>query len=409
MELNASAEPQAQASVMTRQSWIALLSLAICTFSLGTTEFVIVGLLPTVADALHVTESQTGLLVSAYAIGIAIGSPIFTSLTGSMPRKKLLFMLMVVFILGNAAGSIAPTFGLILISRIITAVAHGVFFSVGTVVAAEMVPANKKGSAVSMMLSGLTIATILGVPFGTVIGQAFGWRWTFIGVALLGIIGFICLLLFLPKNIKMDAPPTFRDQVNLISNGRVILALIMTILGFGGTFVSYTFLAPILQDITGFAESSVSIILLVYGVAVAIGNLIGGRIANQYPIKGLRVVFLLQAVILAVFSLTAPFQALGLVTVFFMGLFAFMMNAGVQVYTVSLADKFVPTARNIASAFTISSFNIGIASGSYIGGIVTDSIGLIHTAWIGALMVVGAIILAFVNYGLDKKQQLFEQ
>jgi predicted MFS family arabinose efflux permease len=388
---------------------MALLSLAICTFSLGTTEFVIVGLLPTVADALHVSESQTGLLVSAYAIGIAVGSPIFTSLTGTMPRKTLLFLLMIVFILGNAAGSVAPTFALILISRIITAVAHGVFFSVGTVVAAEMVPANKKGTAVSMMLSGLTIATILGVPFGTIVGQAFGWRWTFIGVALLGVIGFFCLLVFLPKNIKMDAPPTLNEQVNLIANGRVILALLMTILGFGGTFVSYTFLAPILQDITGYAESSVSMILLAYGVAVTIGNVIGGKLANQYPIKSLRYVFTLQSLVLAVFSLTAPFHELGVATVFFMGLFAFMMNAGVQVYTVSLADKFVPAAKSIASAFTISSFNIGIASGSYIGGIVTDHIGLIHTAWIGALMVVGAIILAFVNYGLDKKQHLFEQ
>lgn len=392
---------------MTKQTWIAIFAMAICTFALGTTEFVIVGLLPTVADALNVTETQTGLLVSAYAIGIAVGAPVVTSLMSSLPRKKILILLMIVFIIGNVAASIAPTFELILFSRVVTAVAHGVFFSVGTVVAAEMVPKNKKGSAVSFLLSGLTIATIFGVPFGTIIGQTFGWRWTFMVVALLGLIGFICLLIYLPKNIKMDPPPTLRDQLSLISNPRIILALMMTICGFGGTFVSYTFLAPILQNITNFASSSISSILFVYGIAVMIGNIIGGKMANTYPLKGLRYVFILQALVLAVFTLTVHDSLLTLITVFFMGLFAFMMNAGVQVYTVSLADKYVPSARNIASALTISSFNIGIALGSYIGGIVADTIGLIHTSWIGALMVCGAILLSFINYHLDKKQKLF--
>lgn len=380
-------------SMDQRRSTFALLALAVSAFAIGTTEFISVGLLPLIAGDLHISVTTAGLTVSLYALGVTFGAPILTAVTSRMSRKALLLWIMVIFIIGNSLAASAVSIEVLLAARVISAFSHGVFMSIGSTIAADLVPENRRASAISIMFSGLTVATVTGVPFGTFIGQQFGWRMAFIIIIVIGVIAFIANSILVPSDLQKANRTTFRDQVKLVTNGRLLLLFIITALGYGGTFVVFTYLSPILQDITGFKEGTVALILLVYGIAIAIGNMVGGKLSNHHPIRALFYMFIAQAVVLFVLQFTAPFKIAGLITIIFMGLLAFMNVPGLQVYVVMLAERFVPTAVDVASAINIAAFNAGIAIGSYLGGIITDSIGLIHTTWIGALMVLGAVIL----------------
>lgn len=366
-----------------KRSMFALLALAVSAFAIGTTEFISVGLLPLISQDLDISVTTAGLTVSLYALGVMIGAPILTSLTSRMPRKTLLLWIMIVFIIGNGIAAGATSVTVLLMARVISAFAHGVFMSIGSTIAADLVPENRRASAISIMFTGLTVATITGVPFGTFIGQQFGWRFAFVAIVVIGIIGFIANSILVPSDLRQSTPTTIRDQVKLITNSRILLVLTITALGYGGTFVVFTYLSPLLQTITGFKQGTIVIILLVYGIAIAIGNMIGGKLSNKNPIGSLFYMFIAQAIVLFILTFTAPFKVVGLVTILFMGLFAFMNVSGLQVYVVMLAERFVPSAVDVASAMNIAAFNAGIAMGAYVGGVVTDSIGLIHTAWIG--------------------------
>ncbi|KZZ83074.1 MFS transporter [Bacillus sp. SJS] len=382
---------------------LALLALAISAFGIGTTEFVPVGLLSSLADDLNISITLAGLLISGYAMGVAIGAPVLTALTNKMSRKTLLMLLMVVFIVGNSVAALSESFTLLLIARFITAFSHGVFFSIGSTIAADLVPENKRASAIAFMFTGLTVATVTGVPLGTFIGQAFGWRATFWAVAALGVIAIIASAILVPGNLKKAPESKISDNFKILGNGPLMLSFAITALGYGGTFVAFTYLAPILEDITGFAAGSVSVLLLVYGVAVAIGNAVGGKVANNNPLKALFWMFLVQAIVLVALTFTAPFKVPGLITIFLMGLLAFMNVPGLQVFVVQLAERHVPSAVNVASALNIAAFNVGIAIGAFVGGLIVDSIGLIHTPWIGGVMVFGAVLLTAWSSAIEKK------
>ncbi|PFH82234.1 MFS transporter [Bacillus sp. AFS088145] len=382
----------------------ALMALAISAFGIGTTEFVPVGLLSTLAGDLKISITLAGLLISGYAMGVAFGAPILTALTNKIGRKSLLMLLMIIFIVGNSVAAFSTSFGLLLVARIITSFSHGVFFSIGSTIAADVVPENKRASAIAFMFTGLTVATVTGVPVGTFIGQHFGWRSTFGAVALLGVIAIIAIAILVPKSIKQPPASKLSDNLKVLKNGPLLLAFAITALGYGGTFVAFTYLSPILEKITGFAPNSVSIILLVYGIAVALGNTIGGKAANKNPLKALTWMFAVQAIVLIILSFTAPFKIVGIVTIFFLGLLAFMNVPGLQIYVVKLAEKYVPSAVDIASALNIAAFNVGIAIGAFIGGLVVDTIGLIHTPWIGGIMVLGAVLLSIWSASLEKKK-----
>ncbi|WP_144550770.1 MFS transporter [Bacillus sp. X1(2014)] len=386
-----------------QQSTFALLALAISAFAIGTTEFISVGLLPLIAQDLHIPVTTAGLTVSLYALGVMFGAPVLTSITSRMSRKTLLLGIMIVFIIGNGIAASATTISVLLAARVISALAHGVFMSIGSTIAADLVPANRRASAISIMFSGLTVATVTGVPFGTFIGQQYGWRLAFILIVIVGIIGFIANWILIPSFLKKGTQTSVRDQFRLLTNGRLVLLFVITALGYGGTFVVFTYLSPLLQEITGFNESSIAIILLAYGLAIAIGNMMGGKLSNRNPIGSLFYMFIVQAVVLFVLMFTAPFKIAGLITIIFMGLLAFMNVPGLQVYVVILAERYVPSAVDVASAINIAAFNAGIAIGSYLGGTITDTLGLIHTTWIGALMVLAAAILTGVSRALEKK------
>ncbi|OPA79246.1 MFS sugar transporter [Paenibacillus selenitireducens] len=389
-----------------RRSTLALLALAVSAFAIGTTEFISVGLLPLIAEDLNISVTTAGLTVTLYALGVMFGAPILTSLTAKVSRKTLLLWIMIVFILGNGLASVASGITVLLIARVISAFAHGVFMSIGSTIAADLVPENRRASAISIMFSGLTIATVTGVPLGTWIGQQWGWRSAFITIVVVGILAWIANSILVPSGLRTGAKTPFRDQVKLVTNGRLLLSLIITALGYGGTFVVFTYLSPILHDITGFHENTVAIILLVYGIAIAIGNVIGGKAANRNPLKALFYMFVVQAIVLFILFFTAPFKIAGLVTISLMGLFAFMNVPGLQVYVVMLAERYAPTAKDIASAFNIAAFNAGIAIGAYLGGVVTDHMGLIHTTWVGAIMVLGAVLLTGWSRSLEKRSEV---
>ncbi|UTT43734.1 MFS transporter [Exiguobacterium aurantiacum] len=380
---------------------LALLALAISAFGIGTTEFVPVGLLASIASDLNIGITLAGLIISGYAIGVAVGAPILTALTNRMNRKTLLMALMVVFIGGNLVSALSTSFELLIAARFITAFAHGVFFSIGATIAVQLVPPHKKASAIALMFTGLTVATVTGVPLGTFIGQAFGWRATFFAVAALGIVSIIASFFLIPKDLKQSPPAKFSDMKKVLTNGRIMLGFLITALGYGGTFVAFTYLTPIMQDVTNISPSLISIVLLVYGIAVAIGNWAGGKFANEDPAKALFYMFIVHAAVMIVMSFMIPFKVAGLIAIVLMGLLAFMNVPGLQLYIVQLAEKYVPAAVDVASALNIAAFNIGIALGATIGGIVVDSIGLVHTPWVGGIMVIIAVILTAVSRRLE--------
>jgi len=389
---------------MSRGIPLALLALTLGAYAIGTTEFVIVGLIPTIAADLGVSLPSAGLLVSLYALGVAVGAPVLTALTGRVPRKTLLVALMVLFTLGNVIAWMAPGYASLIVARVLTGLAHGVFFSIGSIIATSVVPKEKAASAIAIMFTGLTVALVTGVPLGTFIGQHLGWRATFLAVAALGVIALLGSLLFVPRNLQRSAPATFGQQLAVLAQPRLLLVYAITALGYGGTFLSFTYLASILQDVTGFSPNAVSLVLLVYGVSVAVGNLWGGRLADRRgPIPALMLIFGLLALVLFALTFTAHNGVLVLLTVLALGAVAFGNVPGLQVYVVKQAQRFAPQAADVASGLNIAAFNVGIAMGASLGGLVVDHLGLMHTPWLGALVVLAALGLTAWSGRLDRR------
>ncbi|WP_372396578.1 MFS transporter [Azospirillum sp. HJ39] len=385
---------------------LALLALAISAYAIGTTEFVVVGLLPTVASDLDVSLPLAGMVVSVYALGVTFGAPVLTALTGRLRRKPLLLGLMGVFVAGNLLAGVSPNYETLLVARVLSAFAHGVFFSVGSTIAADLVPEDKRASAIAMMFSGLTIAIVTGVPLGTWIGQTYGWRATFLAVSALGVVGGLGVAALVPARLSQPPAAGFGAQVGVLANPRLLLAFAITALGYGGTFVAFTFLAPILETITGFSNATVSLVLVLYGAAIAVGNVVGGRLANRRPVQALAWLFALQAVVLIVFTFTADAKIPALITLAGMGALAFANVPGLQLYVVQLAQRHAPGAVDVASALNIAAFNLGIAAGAFFGGqVVSSPLGLGATPWVGGLFVLGGLALTLASGALDRRER----
>jgi DHA1 family inner membrane transport protein len=351
-----------------------------------------------------VSLPSAGLLVSLYALGVAVGAPVLTALTGKLPRKTLLISLMALFTVGNLLAWLSPGYETLIAARILTGLAHGVFFSIGSTIATGLVPKEKAASAIATMFSGLTVALVTGVPLGTFIGQHFGWRATFLAVAALGVVAIVGSLLFVPRKLAHSQPASLLQQVAVLKQPRLLLVYAMTAVGYGGTVVAFTYLAPMLQQITGFQASAVGGVMLAYGVSVAVGNIWGGRLADRKgPVPALKIIFSLLALVLLVLTFTASNPWLMVLTVLAWGAVAFGNVAGLQVYVVQQAERFAPRAIDVASGLNIAAFNLGIALGAWGGGMIVDGIGLQHTPWIGALVVLGALGLTALSGRLDAR------
>lgn len=384
---------------------IALLALTLSAFAIGTTEFVIVGLIPTMAADLNVSLPSAGLLVSLYALGVAIGAPVLTALTSKMNRKHVLLAVMGLFVVGNLLAWQAPGYNTLIAARILTGLAHGVFFSIGSTIATGLVSKEKAASAIAIMFTGLTVALVTGVPLGTYIGQHFGWETTFLIVAILGLIALVGSALLVPNNLKQDATASLKDQLKVLTQPRLLLVYAITALGYGGTFTAFTYLAPILEQVSGFDASAVGLIMLVYGVSVAVGNIQGGKMADRFgPVKALTIIFAGLAAILFVLNFTAYNPIAAVITILVWGAFAFGNVPGLQVYVVKLAEKYAPSAVDVASGLNIAAFNVGIALGSWSGGLIVERAGLMNTPWVGGVVVISALLLTRLSGALDKRE-----
>jgi MFS transporter, DHA1 family, inner membrane transport protein len=364
---------------------IAILALTAGAFGIGTTEFIIMGLLLQVAADMHVSVSTAGLLISGYALGVFVGAPILTLATRRMPRKAVLLALMAIFTLGNIACAIAPSYGLLMAARVLTSLAHGTFFGVGSVVATGLVPENKRASAISTMFVGLTVATLLGVPFGAWFGLLLGWRAAFWAVAVIGVAAFVVLALFVPGDVgRAEQAAPLRDELAVLARPQVQLGLAMTVLGFAGLFTVFTYIQPILTSVTGFSATAVSPILLVFGAGLSIGNIAGGRLADRGLARALIGTLTGLALVLVVLRPALSSMVPAVLLVGLLGVAAFATVAPLQLRVLEMAG---PAGRNLASSLNIAAFNLGNALGAWVGGVTID-----HGLGLGALPLVAAAI-----------------
>ncbi len=342
-----------------------IVALAMAAFAIGTTEFVIMGVLPKVAADTGVTIARAGLLVTGYALGVAFGAPIVASITARWPPRGTLVALMAVFIAGNVISALAPSFGVLVIGRVVASLAHGSFFGRGAVVASTLVAPTRRAGAVALMFTGLTLANVLGVPLGTWVGHAWGWRATFWCVAVLGIIALVAVAALVPAT---DASPRQRGEWGVLRKPRVLLALLQTTLGFGGVFVAFTFITPILAGTLGLSATAITAVLFLFGLGITLGNAIGGRLADRMPGRSMIYILAGLSAIEVVLAVVLPIGGVAEVAVFAWGVIAFASVPGLQLQVVEAAAE-GPT---IASTLNIAAFNLGNAGGAYLGATLLD-------------------------------------
>ncbi|MDX3101525.1 MFS transporter [Nonomuraea angiospora] len=368
---------------------LALFALAISAFGIGTTEFIINGLLPEVAADFHVTIPAAGLLVSGYALGVAVGGPPLTMLGGRLPRKTMLLSLMVLFIAGNLLSALAPSYAVLMTGRFLSAFAHGAYFGVGSVVAAGLVAPQKRASAIAMMFTGLTLANVLGVPLGTWIGQAFGWRATFWVVVAIGVAGLAGVLALVPRQPRPTGS-VVRELATFRKAG-VWLALGMTVFGFAPVFAVITFIAPIMTGVGGFSPGAVPVVMALFGVGLVAGNLIGGKLADRAVMPSIYGSVALLTLLAVAVALVSGNQVAFVITITLFGVAAFATVPPLQTRVLDAAAG----APTLASAANIGAFNLGNAIGSFAAGLTIDAgFGYTAPAWTAALLGLAGLAVA---------------
>jgi MFS transporter, DHA1 family, inner membrane transport protein len=374
-----------------------LLALALASFGIGTTEYVIMGLLPSVAQDLSVSIPQAGLLVTGYALSVAFGSPWLTVATARIDRRTALLLLAGVFIIGNTLCAVSPSYGTLMAARIVTALCHGAFFGLGAVVAADLAGPHKKARAIAMMFAGLTLANVLGVPLGTALGEALGWRQTFWAVVVIGIAAAAALYSWLPRDIP--APRVrLTQEARTLGRPQVILAMLVSVLSSASLFSVFTYITPILEVVTRVTAQAVTPILLLFGVGLTIGNLLGGRLGDWKLMPSLLAFLTALVAVLALFTVTSNAPVPAMATIFVWGVLAFALISPLQMRVAGEAWQ----APNLASTINVGAFNFGNAVGAWIG-----AVALIHgepydrLPWIGAALAAVALVLTVVSYRLD--------
>lgn len=378
---------------------LALFALALGAFGIGTTEFVIVGLLPEVAEDLSVSIPRAGMLVTGYALGVVVGAPLMTAAGSRLPRKTMLLVLTGFFIAGNLICALAPTYGVLMAGRLVAALNHGAFFGIGSVVAAGLVAPAKRASAIALMFVGLTVANVLGVPMGTLLGQHFGWRSTFWAVTAFGVVGLLAIAVCVPRQ-ERDGTGGLRSEMAVFRRPQVWLALAMTTLGFAGVFASFTYLAPMMTDVAGFSSGAVAWLLVLFGCGLSVGNILGGKAADRALMPTLYVVLAGLAAVLLVFVLTARAPVPAALTIAVFGAVGFATVPPLQMRVMQKAGE----APALASAANIAAFNLGNAIGAWLGGVAVDQ-GLGYTApnWVGALLALTGLGVAVFSGLLDRR------
>lgn len=381
---------------------LALYALTAGAFGIGTTEFVIMGLLLQVSADLHVSVAAAGLLISGYALGVFVGAPLLTAATSRLPHKAALIALMIIFTIGNLASALAPNYAALMLARVITSLAHGTFFGVGAVVATGLVAEDRKASAISTMFTGLTVATLLGVPAGAWLGLHFGWRATFWAVGAIGAAATLIIAMLVPADRDGHRPMKFAEELKGITHPQVLLGLLVTVLGFAGVFAVFTYIQPILTRITGFADSAVSPILVVFGSGMVIGNLLGGRFADKKLVATLLGSLTLLAMVLGTMTFALHSKAGMVAFSGLLGIAAFATVAPLQLRVLQKAAG----GGVLASSFNIAAFNLGNAIGAWLGGmVISHGPGLGAVTWSAAWLPLLGLAVATWSVRLDGQPQ----
>ncbi|MFE0137166.1 MFS transporter [Streptomyces sp. NPDC059037] len=377
---------------------LALLALAVGAFGIGTTEFVMMGLLPNVADDLDISIPTAGHLVSAYALGVVIGAPLLAAVTARMPRRRVLIGLMVLFVAGNALSAAAPDYHWLMAARFLSGLPHGAFFGVGAVVATGLVAPERKARSVSLMFLGLTVANIVGVPVATAMGQQLGWRATFLAVSAIGLAAIAALALLVPADHGHGERGGLRGELRALGSVPVWLALGTTVAGFGALFSAYSYVTPMLTDAAGYAESSVTLLLALFGVGATAGNLLGGRLAD-HSLRGTLFGGLASlVVVLALFPLLMGAAWSAALAVMLLGMAAFTTGSPLQLMVMEKASA----APSLASSANQAAFNLANAGGAWIGGLaLAAGFGVTSPAVTGAALAVLGLGVAGVAYLVD--------
>ncbi|WP_248324127.1 MULTISPECIES: MFS transporter [unclassified Caballeronia] len=374
----------------------AVFSLAFAAFAIGTTEFVIVGLLPDIGRAFGISVSTAGLLVSFYALAITVGTPVVSAMTARLPRRALLLALMAFFTLCNLAAGLSTDFPALLAIRIVMAVAHGVFFGLGTTVAMALVPPDKSGRAVAIMVSGLTVAMVTGVPGGTWLGDLMSWRLPFLVVAAMGALATIGLWRLLPAFAVQRSAGTVLSQLALLRSRALMPLYAIAALGMGATFAVFTYLSPLLIHTTRSTSEGVTLGLMVFGLGSVVGTIGGGRLSDRYgPKVSMNIALAGIAASVAALWLTAHQPVLVLVNLFVWGAFAFAVPPVMQATVVLVSRRVAPDAVGTAAGLNVAAFNLGISGGSFIGGLTLAGVNVLTTVYAGvALAAVGLVVVA---------------
>ncbi|MFE7271698.1 MFS transporter [Streptomyces sp. NPDC057623] len=379
---------------------LALLALAVGAFGIGTTEFVMMGLLPEVANDLDISIPTAGHLVSAYALGVVIGAPLLAAVTARMPRRTVLIGLMALFVAGNALSAFAPDYHWLVAARFLSGLPHGAFFGVGAVVATSMVAPERKARSVSLMFLGLTMANVAGVPVATLMGQSLGWRATFLGVSTIGLAAMAALALLIPRGEAHAAPAAgLRGELAALRSLPVWLALGTTVAGFGALFAAYSYITPMLTDAAGYADASVTVLLALFGVGATVGNLLGGRLADHSMRRTLFGGLLSLAAVLALFPLLMSTAWSAALAVALLGMAAFVTGSPLNLMVMEKASS----APSLASSANQAAFNLANAGGAWIGGLaLAAGFGVTSPALVGAALAVLGLGVASVAYAVDR-------
>lgn len=379
---------------------LGLIALALGAFGIGLTEFVIMGLLPEVATDFAVSEAAAGWLISGYALSVVVGALGITAATTRLPRKPVLLGLMVLFIIGNAITALAATYDVAMVGRIVASLCHGAFFGIGSVVAAGLVPAEKKAGAIAIMFTGLTAANVIGVPFGTFIGQQYGWRMAFWAIAGIGVIAFVGIVALVPRAGSSATKVSLRRELGAFRSTQVWLSLLLTVLAYGGVFGAFTYIAYTLTEVSGFASTTVPWLLVLLGVGLVLGNIVGGRLADRSIDGALTGLIVALVVVLIGFALTAGSPAATVVSLFLMGGVGFGLVPGLQSRVMAYAGH----APTLASGANIGAFNLGNALGAWAGGLgISAGLGYTAPIWIGAVITGAGLLVMILARALARR------
>jgi DHA1 family inner membrane transport protein len=380
---------------------LAIASLAIGGFGIGTTEFAMMGLLPNVADGVHVSIPQAGHLISSYALGVVVGAPLLAAAAARMPRKRLVLGLMVLFTLGNLSSYFAPDYSWLLVTRFIAGLPHGAYFGVAAVIAASLVAPSKRGHAISMVMLGLSIANVVGVPLATLIGQQLGWRLMFVLVGLIGLVTLASIARFVPAQ-KVHADASIRTELGALKRLQVWLTLLIGIVGFGGFFAVYTYVAPTMTEVAGFPADFLPVIVALYGLGMVSGSLVGGRIADRSVMGSIYGSMAFIAVMLLVYSAALHAQWSALVLVFIVGASGSLLIPALQTRLLDVS----PGAPTLASSLNHSALNIANALGAFLGGVVISwGWGYVAPALVGAGLAVLGLGIAGLSGVVDVRRR----